>query len=58
MGGRATGGQTLKPEAPIFDMDAMAAAAAAAACAASSCNACLLDFSLDKPEVWFSMVEA
>jgi hypothetical protein len=34
-------------------MDAMAAA-----CAASSRYARLLDFSLDKPEVWFSMVEA
>jgi hypothetical protein len=39
-------------------MDAMAAAAAAAACAASSRDARLPDFSLDKPEVWFSMVEA
>jgi hypothetical protein len=36
----------------------MAAAAAAAACAASSRDARLPDFSLDKPEVWFSMVEA
>jgi hypothetical protein len=53
MGGGATGGQPLKPDTLAFDMDAMAAA-----CAASSCDARLPDFSLDKPEVWFSMVEA
>jgi hypothetical protein len=47
----------LNPNAPAFDMDAMAAAAAAA-CAASSRDARLLDFSLKKLEVWFSMVEA
>jgi hypothetical protein len=58
MGGGATGGQPLNPDALVFDMDAMAAAAAAAACAASSRDAHLPDFSLDKPEVWFSMVEA
>jgi hypothetical protein len=58
VGGGATGGHPLNPEAQAFDMDAMAAAAAAAACAASSRNARLPDFSLDKPEVWFSMVEA
>jgi hypothetical protein len=39
-------------------MDAMAAAGAAAACAASSRDARLPDLNLDKPEVWFSMVEA
>jgi hypothetical protein len=37
-------------------MDAMATATAAA-CALSSCDARLPDFSMDKPEVWFSMVE-
>jgi hypothetical protein len=58
MGGGAAGGQPLNPDAPAFDMDAMAAAAVAAACAASSRDARLPDFSLDKPEVWFSMVEA
>jgi hypothetical protein len=58
MGGGATGGQPLNPEAPAFDMDTMAAAAAATACAASSRGTRLPDFSLDKPEVWFSMVEA
>jgi hypothetical protein len=47
----------LNPEAPAFDMDAMAAAAAAA-CAMSTRNAHLPDFSMEKPEVWFSMVEA
>jgi hypothetical protein len=36
-------------------MDAMAAAAA---CAVSTRDARLPDFSMDKPEVWFSMVEA
>jgi hypothetical protein len=49
MGGGAAGGQPLNPDAPPFDMDAMAAAAAAAACAASSRDARLPDFSLDKP---------
>jgi hypothetical protein len=38
-------------------MDATAAVAAAA-CAVSTRNARLPDFSMDKPEVWFSMVEA
>jgi hypothetical protein len=52
------GGQPLNPDAPAFDMDAMAAAAAAVACAVSSRDARLPGFSLDKLEVWFSMVEA
>jgi hypothetical protein len=58
MGGGATGSQPLNPDAPPFDMDAMASAAGTAACAASSRDARLSDFSLDKPEVWFCMVEA
>jgi hypothetical protein len=52
------GGHPLNPDAPVFDMEAMAAAAAAATCVASSRDARLPDFSLDKPEVWFSMLEA
>jgi hypothetical protein len=48
----------LNPNAPAFDMDAMSAAAAAAANALSAGDACLPDFSMDKPEVWFTMVEA
>jgi hypothetical protein len=51
------GTSALNPDAPVFDMDAMAAAAAAA-CAVSSQYACLRDFSMHKPEVWFSMVKA
>jgi uncharacterized membrane protein YgcG len=65
-GGNATGGGAsgsqqlyqLNPDAPAFNMDAMAAAAVAAASAMPSRDARLPDFSLDKPEVWFSMVEA
>jgi hypothetical protein len=53
VGRGAVGGQPLNPEAPAFDMDTMAAASAP-----SSRDARLPDFSLDKPEVWFSVVEA
>jgi hypothetical protein len=41
----------------VFDMDAMATAATSA-CAVSTCDARLPDFSMEKPEVWFSIVEA
>jgi hypothetical protein len=54
---RPAGALALNLEAPVFDMDGMATAAAAA-CAVSTRDACLPDFSLEKPEVWFSMVEA
>jgi hypothetical protein len=48
----------LDLDAPAFDMEAMQAAASVAAYAVSSRDAHLQDFSMDKPEVWFSMVEA
>jgi hypothetical protein len=51
---RTAGASALNPEAPVFDMDAMAAAAVAA-CAVSTRDACFPDFSMEK---WFSMVEA
>jgi hypothetical protein len=48
----------LNPEAPVFDMAAMNAGTMEAANAVSAGDARLPDFSMDKPEVWFSMVEA
>jgi hypothetical protein len=51
------GASALNPEVPVFDMDTMATAVAAA-CAVSTRDARLPDFSMDKPEVRFSMVEA
>jgi hypothetical protein len=38
---RPAGASALNPEAPVFDMDAMAAV--------STRDACLPDFSMDKP---------
>jgi hypothetical protein len=48
----------LNPDAPAFDMAAMNAAAMAAANTVLARDARFPDFSMDKPEVWFSMVEA
>jgi hypothetical protein len=47
----------LNPEAPVFDIEGMAASAACA-CSVSTRDARLPDFSMEKPEVWFSIVEA
>jgi hypothetical protein len=56
----ATGGTkpALNPDVPAFNMAAMNAAAMAAANAVLARDARLPDFSIEKPEVWFSMVEA
>jgi hypothetical protein len=48
----------FNPDAPTFDITAMNAAATAAANAVSAGDTHLPDFSIEKPEVWFSMVEA
>jgi hypothetical protein len=51
MGGGATGGQQLNPDAPAFDMDAMAAAAVAAASAWPLHPATFLDIAILEAEV-------
>jgi hypothetical protein len=48
----------LNPDVLVFNMDAMHAEASAAANTVSSRDTRLPDFSMDKLEVWFSMVEA
>jgi hypothetical protein len=51
-------GKGSNPDTPAFDMASMNAATTADANAVSASDARLLDFNLDKPEVWFTMVEA